>query len=163
MIATFGRVDGYELLPDPGDDWSPTKAHVRRQREREELRGHAARMAADAPPLSEETLRRVAALLAYKTLASDLVAWRLRLFCGHVITRRSHHTNTTVHAAFMGGIRCPDCGLDPATIVAAEAVRRLESDPPPQPHRTRDDESIRLAIARHESEIEKLRRQLGTP
>lgn len=161
MIATLGGMDGYELLPDPGDDWSPTKAQVRRQREREELREHAARMAAEAPPLSEETLRRVASLLSHKTSESDQVEWGLRLFCRHVITRRSHHTHTTVHAAFMGGITCPECGLDPATIIAADVLRRLESEPPPKPQRTRDDQSIRRVIARHEREIEKLRAQLG--
>ncbi len=154
-------MDGYELLPDPGDDWSPTKRQVRRQREFEDIRVHSARMAAEAPPLSDHALRTIATFIMNRPPESDLVEWRLRLFCGHVVTRRSHHTNTTVHMAFTGNVPCPECGLDPATIVAAEALRRLEPDPPPKPSRTRDVASIRRAIARHEREIEKLRTELG--
>lgn len=76
-------VDGFELIPDPGKDWSPTKAQVRGQRDGEELRARAARLAAEAPPLSEEILQTLAVLLPRKTLPSDLVEWWLRLFCGH--------------------------------------------------------------------------------
>lgn len=158
--ATFGRMDGYELLADPGDDWVPTKAQVRRQREREEFREYAARAAAEAPPLSQETLQRLAVLFSHKAPASDLVEWRLRLFCGHVITRTSHHTHTSVHSAFMGGIKCPECDLDPATIIAAQAIRRLTPDPTPQPRSDRSEESIRRLIERHEREIAKLHAQL---
>ena len=154
-------MDGYELLPDPGDDWTPTKAQAGRRREREELRDHAARVAAEAPPLSQETLQRVAVLLSRKTPPSELIEWRLRLFCGHVITRTSHHAHTTVHSAFMGGIKCPECGLDPATIIAAQAIHRFEPDPPPTPRSQPSEESIRRAIERHERAIDKLCAQLG--
>lgn len=153
-------MDGYELLPDPGDDWSPTKAQIRRQREREELRDHAARVAAEAPPLPKETLRRVAVLMSHETPPSDLVEWRLRLFCGHEIARTSHHTHTAVQSAFMGGIACPECGLDPATLIAAQAVRRLEPDPAPMQRPTPAEDSFRRAIERHEREIKKLSAQL---
>ena len=153
-------MDGYELLPDPGGDWTPTEAQARRQREREDLRDRAARVAAEAPPLSQETLQRVTELLSRKTPPSELVEWRSRLFCGHVITRTSHHTRTTVHSAFTGGIKCPECGLDPATIIAAQAIHRLEPDPPPKPRSQPSEESIRRAIERHERAIEKLRAQL---
>jgi hypothetical protein len=154
-------VDGYEQVPDPGDEWSPTKRQVRRQREFEAIRAHAVRMAAEAPPLSEEALHTIATFMLNRPPESDLVEWRLRLFCGHVVTRRSHHTNTTVHMAFKGSVACPECGLDRATIVSAEALRRLAPDCPREQERGRDDAAIRRAIARHEREIEKLRAQLG--
>jgi hypothetical protein len=54
--------------------------------------------------------------------ATDLTSWRLRLYCGHVVERPAHRTSLTVHAAFMGETKCPTCGLDPATIVAARAL-----------------------------------------
>lgn len=92
-------MDGYEQIIDPGDDWTPTKRHVRRQREFEDIREHAVRMAADSPPLTAEQLRTLATFIINRPPESDLVEWRLRLFCGHVVTRTSHHTNTTVHAA----------------------------------------------------------------
>lgn len=156
-------MDGYEVLPDPGDVWSPTKRQVRRQREFEDIRVHAARMAAESPPLSEHALRTIATFILNRPPESELVEWRLRLFCGHVVTQRSHHTNMTVHMAFTGTVACPECGLDPATIVAAEALRTLDPDPPAEQPRTSDDAAIRRAIDRHEREIEKLRAELGEP
>lgn len=153
-------MDGYEQITDPGDDWTPTKRQARRQREFEDIREHAVRMAADSPPLTAEQLRTLATFIMNRPPESDLVEWRLRLFCGHVVTRTSHHTNTTVHMAFTGTVACPECGLDPATIVSAEALRRPGPERQPK-ERDRDDTSIRRAIARHEREIEKLRAQLG--
>lgn len=69
-------------------------------------------------------------------------------------------TNKTAHTAFPGGVACPECGLDHATIVSAEALRRLGPEPKPQ-ERGSDDASIRRAITRHEREIEKLRAAWG--
>lgn len=152
---------GYEQVPDPGDDWTPTERQIRRQREFEDIREHAVRMAADSPPLTAGQLRTLATFIMNRPPESDLVEWRLRLFCGHVVTRTSHHTNTTVHMAFTGMVACTECGLDPATIVSAEALRRLAPEPPQPKERGPDSASLRRAIARHEREIEKLRAQLG--
>jgi hypothetical protein len=33
LIATFVGLEGYEQIADPGDDWTPTKRQVGRQRE----------------------------------------------------------------------------------------------------------------------------------
>lgn len=121
-------MDSYECMPDPGDDWIPTSKQLRLQREREDMRQHAARMASLAPPLSEATVQRLVALLSQQPSANEMVEWRLRLFCGHVITRMAHRTHKSVHAAFTAAISCAECGLDPATIVAAEAVCRLQPD-----------------------------------
>jgi hypothetical protein len=153
-------VDGYERIADPGNGWTPSKRQVRRQREFEDIREHAVRMAAESPPLTAEQLRILARFILDRPPESDLVEWRLRLFCGHVVTRTSHHTNTTVHMAFTGTASCPECGLDPATIVSAEAVRRLGPERPPE-KRVPGDASIRQAIAYHERELEKLRAQFG--
>ncbi|BAK33121.1 hypothetical protein MLP_01070 [Microlunatus phosphovorus NM-1] len=54
--------------------------------------------------------------------------WRLRLYCGHVLERTSHYTHKTLHNAFTGATSCPECGLDPATIVGGEAIG-LEAEP----------------------------------
>lgn len=156
-------MEGYEQIPDPGGDWTPTKRQIRRQREFEDIREHAVAMAAEAPPLSPAQLRTLAEFIRNRPPKSDLVEWRLRLFCGHVVTRTSHHTNTTVHMAFTGTVACPECELDPATIIAAEALCRLGPELSPQPMRQPDDASIRRVIARHEQEIEKLRAQLAQP
>jgi hypothetical protein len=154
-------VDGYECIADPGPDWVPTKKDERRQREREELKLHARRIAADAPPLSQATLERVAVLMSRPTALTELMEWRLRLFCGHVVARTAHHTHTTVHGAFMGAIPCSECRLDPATIVAVEAIGRVAMPTPPSKRPGRDAAAIRSSIAQYERQIEDLRRQLG--
>jgi hypothetical protein len=120
------ELERYERIPDPGGPFEPTKAHARRQRQAVDIHEAAVRLAADAPPLSAETIAKVTALLRVPTPPTDLMQWRLRLYCGHEVVRRAHHTHHTVHAAFMGGPRCEQCGLDPATIVAAKAIGRVE-------------------------------------
>ena len=153
-------MDGYEHIPDPGDAWVPSPKQVRQQRDREDMRKHAASLAREAPPLSTATAQRLATLLSQRPLPRELVEWRLRLFCGHVIARTAHHTHTSVHSAFIGGIACPDCGLDPATIIAAEALHRLEPDPAAPAASPDRDADLRKSIARHERAIERLRGQL---
>ena len=55
--------------------------------------------------------------------------WRLRLYCGHVVEKRSHFRNTTLHSAFMASTSCDQCGLYPATIVDGEAIGLVEEAP----------------------------------
>lgn len=155
-------MEGYEHIPDVGDDWLPSKREERRQRQAEEIRQQARAMAASAPPLSQETLQQMAAIMSRPTPKHELMEWRLRLFCGHVVKRAAHASHTTVHGAFTGSTRCPECGLDPATIVAAEAVGLVE-ERPPQPKATKPEAErarIEKAIARHERELERLRAEL---
>ena len=75
-----------------------------------------------APPLSPSQITRLGQLLGTPAPPHDLMRWRLRLFCGHVTERQSHITHRTVQAAFSGAIICPDCGLEPASIIDAVAV-----------------------------------------
>jgi hypothetical protein len=155
-------MDGHERIPDPGDGWRPTKREVPRQREAEEIRQHARAMAAPVPPLSQETLQRVAAIVSRPTPNHELMEWRRGLFCGHVVKRAAHASHTTVHGAFTGSTRCPECGLDPATIVAAEAGGLVEERPPQRKATNPEAEQARIekAIARHERELERLRAEL---
>lgn len=57
--------------------------------------------------------------------------WRLRLYCGHVVEKTSHYTHKTLHSAFTGETRCPECELDPATVVDGEAIGLTEEPPAP--------------------------------
>lgn len=153
-------LDDYEELSDPGDAWEPSNKEVRRQRDYERIHHHAQRVAAEAPPLSEATIARVAALLSHRTRPSELMRWRLRLFCGHVTERSAHRTHKTVRAAFMAGMRCDECGLDPATIVAAKPIGLVEEPTPTKRHPRRIDQEIRRRereIERHKQEIDRLR------
>lgn len=76
------------------------------------------------PPEVVANVRRVLEDLARRapTPATDLVTWRLRLYCGHVVERTAHRSSTTIYGAFAGSLRCTECGLKPASIVAARVV-----------------------------------------
>lgn len=74
-------------------------------------------------PKQRETLGR---LLSNRTPPHELMKWRLRLYCSHVVERTAHYTHKSIHAAFTGGLSCPECGLDPAVIVDGEAIGLLE-------------------------------------
>jgi hypothetical protein len=123
--AVYGRgvgPEGYEFIPNAGAGGRRTEKQEKAQRQREEMSRAAREIARTAPPPTPELIERLRVLLARPARAEELVLWRLRLFCGHVVARHAHYTHTTVHAAFMGGIAYPECGLDPASIIAAEAL-----------------------------------------
>jgi hypothetical protein len=122
-------LEGYESIPDAGADGRRTKKQEKAQRQREDMSRAAREIARTAPPPTPELIERLRVLLARPAPPEELVLWRLRLFCGHVVTRHAHYTHTTAHAAFMGGIACPECGLDPASIIAAEALGRHAQPP----------------------------------
>lgn len=69
------------------------------------------------PPLSPASIERLGQILGGPTRPDELMRWRLRLYCGHVVERLAHYTHKTTRAAFTGSVTCPECGLDPASIV----------------------------------------------
>lgn len=75
-------------------------------------------------------LERVLQQLRQRAPTPDhmLMRWRLRLFCGHVIERTAHRDYTTVSRAFSLHT-CPECELDPATIVAARPLGPVSDHP----------------------------------
>ena len=89
----------------------------------------------------------------------QLMRWRLRLHCGHVVERTAHAESRTVHAAFMGSVECPECGLDPSTIVAAKVLGRA-AEPPPSPRPPDRRAGLERKLARAQDEVERLRAEL---
>jgi hypothetical protein len=81
------------------------------------------------PPLSPSKLEEIARILGAPKPPHELMRWRLRLYCGHVVEKRSHFTHTTLHSAFTGSTSRDQCGLDPATIVDGEAIGLVERAP----------------------------------
>lgn len=63
--------------------------------------------------------------LSARTSVAQLMTWRLRLYCDHVVKRVAHNTPRSVRGAYTGALFCAECGLDPATIVDAEAIDLL--------------------------------------
>lgn len=62
------------------------------------------------PPLSPEQRQKIGQLLSIRTHPAQLMRWRLRLYCGHVVELdltldRSLHAQD---AAFSGSMSCPE-------------------------------------------------------
>ena len=119
----------------------------------------------EPPPAVAATIARVLEMMSRwpEKPAHELVRWRLRLYCGHAVERTSHMEHRTVHAAFLGGLACPECGLDPATIVAARALGRA-APPPRAPARAAWSRDRRAAIesklARARAEVKRLEAEI---
>lgn len=88
------------------------------------ITGHCLRCC-PPPPLSPGQLRDVQSLMESAKAAKSTqprVRWRLRLYCGHVVERSAPVAVKVWSQAFTSPLACAECGLDPATVVAAEAV-----------------------------------------
>ncbi|WP_280198210.1 hypothetical protein [Nocardia cyriacigeorgica] len=118
------------------------------------------------PPLSPQRIASIGRILGKPTPPNELMRWRLRLFCGHIVEMRAHYTHKTLHSAFTGSVKCSECGADPATIVDGEAIG-LAGEPPPSvapasanPKRTRRTKAeLEARIRDLEAEVERLRRR----
>lgn len=98
-----------------------------------------------------------------ETPPHQLMRWRLRLYCGHVVERTAHIESRTVHAAFMAGVFCPECELEPATIVAARAIGPVAGPPEPAvPRRPagRPRQALERRLAKAKAEVAKLEAEL---
>ena len=94
--------------------WQRTLVEIKEQ--------HARRLAAKAPPMSEETVERIAALLSYPTPDTQIMRWRVRLSCGHIIEARRNCDMQRPADHGCNSQLCPECGMDPAAIVAYEPL-----------------------------------------
>lgn len=74
------------------------------------------------PPMSPSQREEIARLFSHRTPPEQLMRRRLRLVCGHVVERTANSSHKSIHNAFTGSTTCTECGLDPATIVDAEAI-----------------------------------------
>lgn len=118
----------YETRGDLDAPFVLTKKAERAQQEREQIRAHAKELVDQLPPLSAGQCEQIGRILSTAPRAEQMT-WRLRLFCGHTVVRSAHASHRTIHGAFMGGVSCPECGLDPATIIDGEAIGLVESSP----------------------------------
>lgn len=121
------------------------------------------------PSLGTATPKPVAANLARvaeqlrdrpPTPGHQLMRWQLRLFCGHVIERTAHREHTTVARAFISS-PCPECGRDPATIVAARPVGMVGEPPAASSTRTSRRQQAERELARARRDVARLERELG--
>lgn len=85
------------------------------------------------PPLSPGQIESLRKILGSPTPATELMQWKLRLYCGHTVVRTAHKSHKSASSAFLGwGQDCSVCE-QPAAIVDAKAVGLLESPPVTRP------------------------------
>lgn len=117
------------------------------------------------PPIPKAAAELIGRMLASKTPDDQVMRWRLRLFCGHIVERTAHISHTDISSAFHSTATCPECGLDPATIVAgkplgAKAERVVAQQSTDERARLRD--AVTKRLRRAEAEVERLRDELTT-
>lgn len=141
----------YRHLGDPLAAHVLTRADHRRQADYVATVEHVREMVAAAPQLSNDDIAGLRAIFVRiaRQPRSNLMRWRLRLYCGHVIERTARRENKTIHEAFAGECPCPTCGLHPSIIIAATPLGLAE---PEQPHTT-DTGALERELARLEKRI----------
>jgi hypothetical protein len=149
----------YERLGTPLEDYELTRRDHQRQRSLQEIREYARRAAAKMPPLPDDVLEKVGTLLSQPTPDSQIMRWRLRLFCGHISQARRHCTMTRPTDHGCSPQRCPKCGMDPAAIVAYEPLG-LAAVPTPAPAAPRPRARSSLSKAELQAENARLREEL---
>jgi hypothetical protein len=157
---SFGDIDG----------WSgPTKADIRSQRQHDQIaqaaQATADRLLASGYRPSDEALANTQALLQRleEHPPLELMHWRLRLFCGHIVDLAAHPEHKTVQAAFTSARDCPECGAVSQVIVAALPLgiranpRARVTRPIPAPRAKSEIEQLREENARLREEVARLR------
>lgn len=151
----------YEHRGDPLAEHVLTRADHRRQEDAERMAEHVRKIVDNAPPLSAEQATKIRSLLfGTPTPRRDLMRWRVRLYCGHVVEWTAHRTHMTISSALSVGRACPTCGLDPATIVAAVPLGLMSdpADPRPDPARL---EAELASVSRRAAAAEREHRELS--
>lgn len=113
----------------PLTDYQLPRADHGRQHEAVQVHEWVQRQFARAPRWSDERWEQMRQLLEPPTPAWELQRWRLRLYCGHLIKATRPRKIPRPDGEIRDKERCPQCGLDPAVLVAFEPLGPVD-DPP---------------------------------
>jgi hypothetical protein len=156
----------YERLGTPLEGYELTRRDRQWQRSLQEIREYARRETAKLPPLPDEVLEKVAMLLSQPTPDSQIMRWRVRLFCGHIVEARRHYEMKRPTDHGCSSQRCPECGMDPAAIVAYEPLG-LAAEPVavpvaqrPRGRSSRSKAELQAENARLRDELRRLRAEI---
>ncbi|MFD8283467.1 hypothetical protein ACFV47_30450 [Streptomyces solisilvae] len=127
----------------PLEEYELTRSDHRRQKQSDEIRQWAQRQVDEdiakcrADPAREERRRQAFAELAklmesFKKQDHEIMQWRVRLYCGHIIETEAHYSYTDPVSAGAHSKRCPECGEEQSTIVAYEPIGLLAEPPEPR-------------------------------
>ncbi|MFJ8669737.1 hypothetical protein [Streptomyces sp. NPDC093600] len=123
-------LEEYELTPRDHRRQKQSKessASIRRQVEEDNAKCRA------DPAMAErrrQAFENVAKLMqSFKKADHEIMRWRVRLYCGHIIETEAHYTYTDPIDAGGSRKKCPECGGAWQTIVAFEPIG-LRGEPP---------------------------------
>lgn len=110
-----------------------------------------------------ELCERLRPIFARKTPDHELMRWRLRLYCGHIVIRIRHASmaNPTMHGC--SNQQCPECGKDPSSIVAYEPVGFVAEPPGTAEPATVARRPTRAQLEQRIQELEKENERLRKP
>ncbi len=164
----------YRSIGVPLEEYELTRGDHRRQKQSEESKEWARRQVEEdnakcrADPERAERRRQafenVAKLIqSFKKADHEIMRWRVRLYCGHIIETEAHYTYTDPLSSGPYGRRCSGCGEDGQTIVAFEPIG-LRGEPPesteplpPPPKKKPTRAELERRVKTLEEENERLR------
>lgn len=106
---------------------------------------------------------------SFKKQDHEIMRWRVRLYCGHIIETAAHYTYTNPIDAGGYSKRCPECGEERSTVVAYEPIGLLAESPeptsapapPPPPPKKPTRAELERRVKELEKENEHLRARPG--
>jgi hypothetical protein len=166
----------YRSSGAPLDSYELTRKDHRRQKQSEEISERVRQQVDEdnaecrADPARAERRRQAfedAARLmqSFKKQDHEIMRWRVRLYCGHIIETEAHYTYSDPVSAGAHSNRCPECSRDGLTIVAFEPLGlRAEPPapaipPPPVPPKKPTRAELERRVKALEEENERLRSQ----
>ncbi|MFE2723285.1 hypothetical protein [Kitasatospora sp. NPDC059327] len=90
---------------------------------------------------------------AFKNPDHQIMRWRVRLYCGHIVEKKRHCTMANPRMHGSSSMRCPDCGKDPSDIVAYEPLGLVAEPPNPRKPPAQAPKSNRLTRTQLEQRI----------
>ncbi|WP_411144916.1 hypothetical protein [Streptomyces sp. x-80] len=105
---------------------------------------------------------------SFKKADHEIMRWRIRLYCGHIVEKQAHYTYADPVSAGVGSERCDECKGKQSTIVAFEPIG-LRAEPPkltvpmpPPPPKKPTRAELERRVKALEEENERLRAKLTT-
>ncbi|MCK9928830.1 hypothetical protein MXD62_16870 [Frankia sp. Mgl5] len=166
----------YESHGVPLEEYQLTRKDHREQQSSEDAGRWAKKIIAEkkaeeaADPVlkahRDEVARRAWKMItSRKTPDHELMRWRVRLYCGHIVETRRHAESARPTFAGASSMQCPECGKDPSYIVAFEPLGLLAEPPKPRKPapaptpRPPTRAQLERRLAELEAEVSELRRQ----
>ncbi|MFJ8933563.1 hypothetical protein ACIRLA_44075 [Streptomyces sp. NPDC102364] len=136
----------YRSSGAPLEDYELTRSDHCRQKQSEESSRWVQRQVDDdvakcrADPARAERRRQAFEELAkllesFKKQDHEIMRWRVRLYCGHIIETQAHCSYADPISAGAYTKPCPECGEERSTVVAYEPIGLLAGPPEPEPAR----------------------------